>query len=770
MKLAIRAFIIILFLCYLVATIVKSDLWGNILSPIVTLVAFFAVYNALFEEEEGKSNRIIGLLLSLGLLTWVVADILWVVYDMGFDINPEDVSIITYCYNLTNLFIAIALTLYGIKTLRKWNIIQVLLDTVVISFLIIDLFWIIFMDENIKNIMLLKSDWSSALSIILDTLIASWVIIWYIAIRYERLTWFMRVMATGVLLFAITDLIYYYEYLFNKYEPNTVLDVGYVTAFWLIAIAAILRRKSNSNNVTTVPFNAVKKGKGYLLLTAPLLLIIFNEFTIQKLFNFIFLILVYSVISSFIQNNIQREILLHREQELNNELEIKVKRRTDELEEKNKVLLHLLDQDFVTGLKNGRFLLSYLQKTINELKDDETIVLLYIDINRFKMITTMFGHYTGDMILYKMAEKLKPLEKQAEHTMLTSEGDDTFIFTAVGHYDYKSGYEFAQEAINLCSDIYNLDDYQISITVNVGISLYPTDASTKEELIKHGDIAMSQARNLGYNCIRVFDVDLSKIILRRNTIEIMLKKVDFNQEFMVYYQPQLRTGSKELIGFEALLRWKSSTGEMIGPSEFIPIAEETGHILPIGEWVMTMAMKQMHAWNCMYHKKIMIGINVSIKQLNSLQFIDGLKEKLNRLKIDPECIDLEITETLQPQEHPEVLIVLENIRKLGIRISIDDFGTGYSSLSYLKSIPADRIKLAKELIDSVHMDNFDYELVKAIIQLSKAKGIKVIAEGVETFEQWETLKKLLCDEVQGYYFGKPAPADIVEANYLSIFK
>jgi EAL domain-containing protein (putative c-di-GMP-specific phosphodiesterase class I) len=239
----------------------------------------------------------------------------------------------------------------------------------------------------------------------------------------------------------------------------------------------------------------------------------------------------------------------------------------------------------------------------------------------------------------------------------------------------------------------------------------------------------------------------------------MLKKVIFSQEFMLYFQPQFQIESKKLIGFEALLRWKTPSGEFIPPSEFIPIAEETGYIVTIGDWVNRMALRQLFEWNKKAKEMIMIGINVSLKQLNSLKFIDKLTDEINNLSLKPEWIDLEITESLQLQENPEILNILASIRNLGFTISIDDFGTGFSSLSYLKNLPVDRIKIAKELVDNVHMDDFDYQMVKSIIMLSKVKGIRVIAEGVETEEQWAVLKKLHCDEVQGYLFGRPLPAE-----------
>ena len=761
-KLVIRTSIGILLLCYLVASIVESDFWGNLLSPIVTLVFFFIVFKAFFINQKTISNRLSGFCLSMSLLVWAVSDILWAICDLILHTDPEEVDLITYGYAATNLFLVLALTIYTLQSFRKWNIIQIILDSTVISYLIVQLIWVVFLEEDVKKIVQLRSDWVTTTSIILDILIVIWAAIWYLSIREGRVPLYLRFMIAGAFLYVITDLIYFYECIYRTYDPNTLLDLAYIMSFGLFAIAALLRMNDNDSKINRVFHNTGQKGKGFYLLAAPIILFIFEGIMITYLLQFVTIILLYYMISNYIQNNIYNERLLRREKEQNSILELKVKERTEELEGNNRVLQHLIDQDYITGLYNRRYLMKYLEHEIGRLKDKETIILLYIDINRYKMITTMFGNYIGEKILMDMASRLKPMERLAERSILATYGDDTYIFAAVGLYNYQDGHVFAEEAIKLCSDIYHIVDYQIRVTVNIGISLFPFDALIKEDLIKHGDVAMTQARGKGFNMIHVFDLGLSEVFFRKSSIELKLKKANIQQEFMVYYQPQLLTESKKIIGFEALLRWKTYTGEFISPNEFIPVAEETGCIIPIGDWVIKTVMMQLVNWNNRFKEKIMIGINVSLKQLNSAQFAVRLKEDLDRLQVRPEWIDLEITESLQLQENPEVVKMLSDIRALGVKISMDDFGTGYSSLSYFKGLPVDRIKLAKELVDYVHKDDFDYQLVKSIIQLSKAKGIRVIAEGVETLEQWETLKELECDEVQGFFFGRPIPAQEIE--------
>jgi diguanylate cyclase (GGDEF)-like protein len=766
MKIIRRAIVTIVLLGYFAATIMNSDFWGNILSPIITFETFIVVYKAFYLKQKKGLNRSFGLFLSFSILAWTLADILWAVADMAFHIDPEEVYTITVLYTLVNVFLAASMAVYIFQIFRRWNIIQILLDTVVMSYLVLNLVWVAFLNEDFKNVLLLRSDWTSMVSIVLDVLVAMWIVITFISVRAGRMPLHMRFVVLGAFFYCLIDLEYFYEYFFETYNPNSILDAAYIIAFRILAVAAMLKLDKQKQNGDSVDImNTGRSFKSLILLLAPVILIIFEGFNVVNLLMFMTVILFYYIFSTYIQNNIYKEGLLKKEKENNLELELKVKARTEELEVKNRELQNLINRDFVTGLYSRRYLLDYLEGEIDNIKPDETIVLLYIDVNRYKMISTMFGHYVGEKVLHELAERLKPIEDGKKNTILAHYGDDAYIFAATGRYDYEQGDEFAQEAIRLCSNIYQIDEYQFRITVNIGISIFPFDAIGRDELIKHADVAMTQARLQGFNMINEFDLKLSEVFFRRNTIEILLKKVNFRKEFYICYQPELQTDSRKIIGFEALLRWNSVTGEAIGPTEFIPIAEETGYIIPIGNWVMKMVLRQLADWNSRFHEKIMIGINVSLKQLNSLQFIERLKEELSELQIEPEWVDLEITESLQLQENPDVVKMVEDIRSLGIRISIDDFGTGYSSLSYFKNLPADRIKLAKGLVDYVHVDDFDYQLVKSIIMLSKAKGIKVIAEGVETREQWETLRELECDEVQGFFFGRPVTPEEIEAVY-----
>lgn len=757
------------FLGYFISTIMGSDFWGNILSPIVTFVAFIIIYKNLCFGEENPNAKIAGASISFGVLIWAIIDIFWGIFDTVLGINPAYINFITYGYSLTNLSLAVALFLFGYHELKNWNGLQLILDTVVISLIVSIYAWVIFFNSNSNNIIIIKDEWNSLACIIIDILIYIWINIWFFSIQKHKVPMYINLLITGGILFIITDLIYYYQYFFRAYEPNSLLDAAYFLSFVLIAIGSVLKTgyKIEKNKSDSILLRAAGNGKKLLLVLSPLVIIFTKGFVIRYLLIIFVILIFYFLFASFIQKNIYQEELLRKEEQLNHNLEKKIYERTQELIKKNKELDYLLNQDIVTGLYNRRYFTKKLDDFIYKLDKDEKIILNYIDINKYKMIKTMYGNYIGDRVLKEISKKLQNFATDS-NSILAKYGDDIFVYAAKGNYDYKSAIELGSRIIDTSSSLYLIEDYEIKITINIGISIFPIDAKSKKELLRHADIAMTQARMNGFNEVKAFDTKLGDLIFKKNALEIKLKQVNFDQEFMVYYQPQVNAMDQSIIGFEALLRWKTSTGEFIPPNTFIPIAEETGYIIQIGDWVIKQVLKQLVDWDNKYNRKYKIGINISLKQLN-FSFVEKLEEELTRFNIDPEWIDIELVETIGLDENlelnTEIKLVFEKIRSLGITISIDDFGTGYSSYSYIKNLPIDRIKIAKQLIDKIDKDEFDYEIIKSVITIAKVKEIKVIAEGVETMEQWTCLKDLQCDEIQGYFFGKPMPSIEVENMY-----
>lgn len=745
----------VLFLLYFISVLYESDLYGNILSPIITLISAYYVYKGYFLKEDNIILRRGGFFLALCLLNWGLFDVLWAVTDLMLGINPDHVFLISYGYCLSNVFLLLALVIVGYFELKNWNRVQVLVDTAAISLCTAILAWVIFLNQNMKNIVMLKNDWISMVTVILNILIFTWTTVWFITIRKGKVSLTYKISLIGVFVFLIADIIYYYKYFYTLYEANTLLDGAYAVSFGLMALGASVKdwKKESSNGIIYKQSN--RREKGVLLIIAPIILILFKGLQWEYLLSMISIIMFYFLLTNYIQKNVYRDEIFQKEIELNLQLEKKVKERTEELN-------HLLNKDVITGLYSRRYFLEQLDCMIHKLDQNESILLFYIDVNRYKMIKMMFGNYIGEKALVEMGKRLSNYELGPED-ILASYGEDVFVFAMKGDYTYDKGVEIAKKIIALSSDIYQVDDFAIRITVNIGIAAYPTDSQSKDELMKHADIAMAQARSDGFNKIMTFDKNLVELVSYRNRIEIMLKKVDYDKDFFLYYQPQISLQDESVIGFEALIRWKTQEGEFIPPGQFIPIAEETGFIIPIGYWVIQKAMKQLAQWDRVSKRKPRVAINVSVKQLNERNFITRFQEILEKNNIEPNRVEIEIIESVQLEESAEMKEMLQNLKELGITIAVDDFGTGYSSLYYLKNLPVDRIKIAKQLIDRIDQDIYDYTIVKTAMSIARVKGLKVIAEGVETKEQLECLRKLECDEIQGYYYAKPmSPEEALE--------
>ena len=773
MKLFRNLSLVILFSTYLIAVVIGSDLVGDIVSPLLIMMIFIVTLQSFVLHKGRNDFRLFEVFLCSGILIRAISEVIWLVIDLVNHMDPLESALLNYSHALTNLFFSVALTIFGICKFRKWYGVQTLLDSIVISLCAIELLWIIFLNEDIRKLLIIRSDLISSASIIMDIIIIIWIALWFLSREKGEVQLYLRLTTAGAFLYAISDLIYFYLHFLEKYQPNSITDVLYLFSLLLIACGAI-KYSGHTDKIRFLEPRTHLMGRRInrpIVLVAPLVMIVFKGFNTYHLLIMMTVILVYFVLSYYVQNSLYKEELLKKEKSQNIILEKRVNDRTEELLQKNMELERMLYRDQVTGLYNRKYITDFIEQCMANLKEKETILLLYIDINKFKMISTMFGHTTGDQLLRIVGERLQELKGLGESSALASYGRDIYTLAVHGQYNYNHGLDIAEKVVQLCSDIYEVGGNHLRVTVNIGISIYPHDAHNQQELMMHADAATTQAKMLGYNMTKAFDSKLSEIMFRRNNIELMLKRAVFDREFMLYYQPQVDAANKQVFGFEALLRWNTPEGELILPAEFIPVAEETGLIVPLGAWVLHQALSQLAKWNLRQERTFTMGINVSIRQLEAGQFVKQLKQEIESLELKPEWIDIEITETLQLQENKTIVRILEEIRKLGVNLSIDDFGTGYSTLNYLRRLSMDRIKIARELISRIHEDSFDYQLVKSLVSVAKVRGLRVIAEGVELRDQYEKLKEMGCDEIQGYYFGRPIPVrDIEETFQLGSYK
>jgi diguanylate cyclase (GGDEF)-like protein len=679
---------------------------------------------------------------------------MWGISTLILHTNPDENPLISYGYSGTNLFLFLSILYVGHMYLKQMNKIQIILDTFMSTICFSLVIWVFVFEQTAEKATILQTDIVSMISLAIDVVIFAFLSIWFFSMREMKASRFLNLTIIGILVFVVTDIIYYYEYFFLTYIPNSIIDGSYVWAFSFLALGAGLKQYDSLDmQVYVKRENWTKRVKKELLyIIIPIVFVIFHPEETHYLIMLLASIMVYYVFSNYIKANIYRDELFKQEQEHNLDLEIKIKERTKEI-------VRIMNTDVITGLYNRRYLEEFLHEICEACKNKEHVVLLYIDQNKYKSIKAMYGRQIAEELLKKVSNRI--LTVVDGDGLLASYGDDVFALVLHGDISYEHGLAIAKNIIQNCSDVYHIEGHDIIVTMNIGIACFPRDSMHSEQLIKNADTAMMQARRIGFNHALKYNEKHGDYIDHKNIIELQL-----NEELLMYYQPQVSCQDGSLIGFEALIRWITNKGVFIPPSDFIPITEETGLIIPLGYWIMEKTIAQLAEWNKKTIKKLRLAINVSVKQLNDREFVPRLQSILKYYEVVPSQIEIEITENVEMEANVEILETLRKINGLGVSIAVDDFGTGYSSLNYLKKLPINRIKIAKELVDNIEKDTFDFSLIHMVIAIGKSRGIKVIAEGVETKEQWMCLNGIECDEIQGYYFAKPMPAKAIEEQWL----
>lgn len=761
------AAVLVYYALYLAATIVESDFWGNLLSPVGALLSASLLFFAYRRAKRTDFRRHIWLSFCLAALSWAIADLAWAYDSFTESANPAMNPIGLFCYFATSLFLAAGLILFAVHTTRKWPAMQLITDIAAVSFACLLILWIFYFDKSLSGITVIYADgWYSALSLVIDLFLFIGTAVWYMSVRPWKLTPVMRLLLTAIVLYAISDLVYYFLYFKNLYIPNSVIDALYMASLLGLAVGSIM-----VPDVYVVPEHGRKLTerigyilKSLILLPLPLMVFLYEGFDIPDLFVCGLLIISHNTVTHFIQTTNVNTRLFEREKELNAELEKKISERTSELIEKNRQLDFLSNQDTVTNLYNRRFFLQELNSRVQASGKDNRIALAFLDLDRFKTINDSYGHLVGDHILVELAKRLTAL--QTSDMMIARLGGDEFVIAFWGNIPLCAVEKSLGEISAKCSEPILVGEYIFQITTSIGLSVYPNDAESADALLRNADMAMYQAKNDGYNKIVVFSDILKQKNRWKNKLEICLKKADFNREFMLYYQPQFSLPDKKLIGMEALLRWNCPGKGLIDPSEFIPLAEEIDWIIRIGDWVMTKAVKQIAQWNREYDLSLKMAINVSPKQLDQTGFASQIQSVMALEGIPSSWIDVEITEGVAMEGVFKINKISDEFRDSGISVSIDDFGTGYSSLSYLKMFPFRRVKIAKQLIDNITFDRYDLQIARSILLLTESIGVDCIAEGVETKDQFELLNGLGLKQMQGFYLGRPCSAQEFEDSFL----
>ncbi|HET7032323.1 MAG TPA: EAL domain-containing protein, partial [Casimicrobiaceae bacterium] len=383
------------------------------------------------------------------------------------------------------------------------------------------------------------------------------------------------------------------------------------------------------------------------------------------------------------------------------------------------------------------------------------LAVLFLDLDRFKNVNDSFGHAVGDMLLTAVSARLTASRR--EEDTVARLGGDEFI---VSIPDVADAAEAEAVAARILSDLakpFTINGHQLHADVSIGIALYPRDGDTAETLMRNADTAMYHAKESGRGNYQFFSAQLTERVSRRLSTETNLRRALERGEFSVHYQPLMNLALGRVDGAEALLRWPQQDERLVSPVEFIPIAEETGLIVPLGEWVLLEACAQAQAWQAL-HPGLRIAVNLSARQFRQKNLIGMIEQVLGESRLHPSLLELELTEGMLMHNVEEATHILARLDEIGVRLAIDDFGTGYSSLSYLKRFPIHTLKIDRSFVRDISTDPDDAAIVTAIVAMARSLNLRVTAEGVETEEQAAFLRSLTCDQAQGFHFGRPMPA------------
>jgi diguanylate cyclase (GGDEF)-like protein len=422
-------------------------------------------------------------------------------------------------------------------------------------------------------------------------------------------------------------------------------------------------------------------------------------------------------------------------------------------EEKVQWLAHY---DPLTELPNRILLNDRIKYAISiAYRAKESISFLFLDLDHFKNINDSLGHTIGDELLIEVSKRMKSAIRDED--TLSRQGGDEFIIVLPGT-DADGAAHVAEKLIETISQPYHIHNHEFSVTPSIGISLYPIDGNKAETLLQAADVAMYRAKHDGRNCYRFVTPEIQARSARNLELKSTLRYALKRDELEVYYQPQISIESGDIIGAEALLRWNHPTMGMVSPAEFISIAEDSGQIVSIGEWVLRRALGQLKAWISEGMKPFIMAVNLSAIQFRHPTLVSMILSVLEELNLPAEYLELELTEGIAMEDPLHAIELMEELYSHGIRMSIDDFGTGYSSLNYLKRFRVYKLKIDQSFIRDITENTEDKTIVNTIISMAHSLKMITIAEGVETAEQLAVLKENGCNEVQGYYFSKPLPA------------
>ncbi|MGO1058595.1 putative bifunctional diguanylate cyclase/phosphodiesterase [Planococcus sp. FY231025] len=733
------------------------------LAPLVAAAVLFAVYRKISGKE-----KMFWLLIALGCLSYVIAEGLWIYSEnvLGEEIPYPGWADLFYFFQIA--FYLAALLYHGWHGRRDLQLLRLAFDVTIIMAVFSALSWHFIIKDLIGGT-------ASPLTLAVSAgyPIGSLLLLFGLASFYiSKVPLFSRsvlhLIAASLLLQIVADSIYLYETATGIYSSGSFYDPLWSLSLLLMALAGLFALDEQLAPAPPLAPAKPDTSVGLLPYLSMALLFVVMIFEQKNDMNGLIAGAGVSVLLIFARQIMaltENHRLLEQYHGLNEVLEQKIGQRTRELSSKNEQLTeamhqmqHMAYHDVLSGLPNRRLFLDKLTAAMAEARlYSHKVAVVFVDLDRFKNINDTYGHEFGDLLLKGFSRKMA--ENLRKDDTVSRQGGDEFALILNKISEEEDIVPLIKRIQSVLEQPVTVNGQELDISMSIGVAIYPGDGATTEELMKHADIAMYHAKEHGRNNYQFFSEDMNATLTRKVQLENGLRNALANEEFLLHYQPQVHGATGKVTGMETLIRWRTADGTLVSPAEFIPLAEETRLILPIGEWVLVNACRQAKNWHDEGHRHLKLAVNLSPLQFLDASLMEIVRGALEKTGFPASSLELEITEGVAVYDAEMAIARMEALRKLGIGIAIDDFGTGYSSMMYLKRFPVTNLKIAQPFVQDMETSPADKALVATMVSMAHSMGMSVIAEGVETLEQLESLRVLGCDEIQGYLFSRPLPAE-----------
>lgn len=741
----------IMWVVYCICLLTGQYIIADILSPLCALFVFSSILSVAVINVR---YRVPILFIAFGPLFWAFGDIVYLLNDFGFVADSEVVAISDPIYRVTSYAYVLGMIAFGFVQYSKKDMLRISVNTFLFSITTFIISIATFQMVTHEELTFAKLHPLSSLAI----LIAMFIIVFFLVVIASRakrqISFYGLMVLSSFLLYGVLDIRYMMMDAVGLDASSLVVDALFLLSIVMLGFAysttSLYKLIYKTEKDTVSRSNAAGNVMAVVALIIGLLLCISGNMPVSRWFIMLIVAMAYFLMTKTIQLNDLNEMLIEQKE--------------NELSEVTEKLNNVSLLDIQTGLKNRRAWDRYGEDYVLN-NSDRRLILYSIDANFFKLINNTYGAKVADKVLLEIGRRLLEIEDVGITTYRTD--GDQFMVACEDVMGDVNAARFADYLMDVLDRPYEAEDKIIRVSFTIGAAIYPDDISEFDKLLSSVEIVRNSVTPRGNkSTCAFFDSNIVPKIQRNQVIESKLQDMDYDSILRLYYQPQISVETGEVIGMEALLRWEDPDYGYISPAEFVPIAESMGVMPSMGRWVAKEAFKQIVVWNEKYGGKYVIGINVSPAQLQEERFMTGFIGDMKELKVKPEWIDVELTEGIALNGIMNINDIIEKLKKEGVGVSVDDFGTGYAAFTNMINFHFNRLKIAKELIDQIVINNNARVIVSSIIDMAKGLNLDVIAEGVEEKSQVDLLKEMGCKQIQGFYYGKAIPAKDFEEQWL----